>query len=80
MGACCPPALGTVQLWSEAFQHWLAGMWLANPLSTASLAPAGLAGIPATGPVVVADRLAEASRVLLKLWSLAAAEVAATAE
>lgn len=39
-----------------------------QPLPTASLAPAGLAGIPATGPVVVADSLAEASLLLLKLW------------
>lgn len=48
---------------------WLAGWHVAGqPLSTASLVPAGLAGIPATGPVVVADRLAEAALLLLKLW------------
>lgn len=48
---------------------WLAGWHVpGQPLPTASLAPAGLAGIPATGPVVVADSLAEASLLLLKLW------------
>lgn len=68
-----PPAPGTVGLWFEVSQRWLAG-WLAcaRPASACCIScpswAGWLAGIPATGPGVVADSLAEASLLLLKLW------------